>query len=97
MCLGDFGCYGSIHGAERCPPVKCDGLRDPGDGVWGARSAASIREYKDNGGFFVPATMEILITALFCVFICQVALVSLGVWIFWRREGKCTREVAMRM
>ncbi|KAH9279510.1 E3 SUMO-protein ligase pli1 [Echinococcus granulosus] len=38
LCLGDFGCYGSTHAAEHCPPVECDGLRDPGDGVWGTRS-----------------------------------------------------------
>ncbi|VDK22926.1 unnamed protein product [Taenia asiatica] len=74
ICLGDFGCYGSIYDAERCPPVECNGLRDPGDGVWSARSAASIKEYKDNGGFFVPATIEILVTTLFCVFICQVVM-----------------------
>lgn len=97
ICLGDFGCYGSIYDAERCPPVECNGLRDPGDGVWSARSAASIKEYKDNGGFFVPATIEILVTTLFCVFICQVAFVALGVWIFWRREGRLARESAIQM
>lgn len=97
LCLGDFGCYGSAQSTKRCPPLECQRIHDPKTGDQVILGKTALSDYKSNGGFVVPATIDTLISVFVTTILCQIIVIALAIWLLWRREIKCVRDNFINM
>lgn len=84
LCLGDFGCLGSMYSTEKCQPVQCYILKNS---VKSPSNHLTKEKYIESGGYFILSMAEIICLIIFISLVVQIGITALQVRLFWRKES----------